>query len=252
MNKLFVFLLVAVSVLISFGLSSRVTANKNQSAVVNPTATPTRQFSAEIEKIELDRKEVLIPCPLLPENYRSSLPSACIDYNGLISVETVVKNPKNKALTYQYTVSGGRILGQGEKVFWDLEGTRPGTYTITVAIDEGRGFSDKMQTQTITVRECGCPDFCSCPTLDVTRSGNVRAGETVEFTADVKGGTAGDITYNWTVSKGEIIEGQGTPQIKVKTTSEMTGTIKATVEIGAVGLCAECPRTASETGTIIK
>jgi hypothetical protein len=56
MNKLFVFLLVAVSVLISFGLSSRVTANKNQSAVVNPTATPTRQFSAEIEKIELDRK----------------------------------------------------------------------------------------------------------------------------------------------------------------------------------------------------
>jgi hypothetical protein len=91
-----------------------------------------------------------------------------------------------------------------------------------------------------------------CPTLDVSGGGSVKAGKAVEFTANVSGGTAPDITYDWTVNQGEIVEGQGTPKIKVKTTSEMTGTITATVEIGSSGLCADCPRTASETAVIVE
>jgi hypothetical protein len=172
--------------------------------------------------------------------------------NFLIAVEIVVRNPKNATLEYIYTISGGKIIGQGDKVTWNLEGLRPGIYTITASIKDKRRVSAVPETRSVTVRDCDCQCPCVCPTLDVTGSGNFKAGETVEFTADVKGGTAPDITYKWTVTQGEIIEGQGTSKIKVKTTSEMTGTIEATVEIGSPELCADCPRTASETATIIK
>jgi hypothetical protein len=68
------------------------------------------------------------------------------------------------------------------------------------------------------------------------------------FTANVSGGSSSDFTYNWTVSQGDIIEGQGTPVIRVQTTEAMAGgNITATVTLG--GVCT-CDRSASETGGI--
>jgi hypothetical protein len=136
-------------------------------------------------------------------------------------------------------------------VIWDLEGFRPGNYTITASIKGKRKISAETKTLSVKVIECQCNCPCVCPTLDVTGDGNVKAGETVVFKANVSGGTVTDLTYNWTVSQGEIVSGQGTPQIKVKTTREMIGTITATVEIGGI-LCPDCLRTDSETATIIK
>jgi hypothetical protein len=220
MSKFIVFLLVAVSAFVSFELSPNVIASKNNPAFVNPSATP--KLSAKIERIELDKNEIVVPCPPWMKKYASRVSdSPCYadgETYGLITVKTTVYNPKNKALTYQYTISGGRIVGEGENVVWDLKGLRPGNYTITAAVNEGRGFNDKTPLQTVTIRDSCCCIFCICPTLEVTGGGGVKGGETVEFTANVSGGTAADITYNWTVSQGEIIEGQGTPKIKVKTT----------------------------------
>ncbi|MBA3601896.1 MAG: hypothetical protein H0W45_11820 [Acidobacteria bacterium] len=59
--------------------------------------------------------------------------------------------------------------------------------------------------------------------------------------ANVSGGSQDDITYNWKVSAGRIIEGQGTATIKVA--AEGAKEITATVEIG--GVCEECLRGAS-------
>lgn len=245
MNKSFIFLLlIAVSLCVSFGAGSNA-----ESAPIYLVAMPTPTPLAEIERLELDKNEVLIPCPPIDNIPKEG--RACPDDDGLVAVKTIVRNPKKAPLVYAYTVSGGRIVGQGEKVVWDLKGVRPGTYTITAAIDDGRGFSYETKNQTIPVRECDCPLICICPTLSVSGGGVIKAGETVEFTANVSGGTAADITYNWTISQGEIIEGQGTSKITVKTTKETTGTITATVEIGG-DLCAVCLRTASESATIIK
>lgn len=94
--------------------------------------------------------------------------------------------------------------------------------------------------------------MCFCPALAVTGGRNITASESLVFTANVAGGTGAEISYKWTVSQGEIVKGQGTPQIKVKTTPEMTGEITATVEIDGSRLCALCPRTDSETVSITK
>lgn len=242
MNKLFIFLLITISFFVSFGSGSNAEARKDQSALVSPTPTPKPLVL--LQWIDLDRKEVVYICPW--SNNCGKIE------NMMVLVKPSVNNPKKIPLTYQYKVSGGKIIGQGEEVLWDLKGVRPGTYTMTATIDDGRGLINQTKSETVEVKECGvCHPPCICPSLSVSDSGNVKAGETLSFKANVIGGTATDITYDWKVSQGEIIEGQGTSEIKVKTSPGMTGTITATVEIGG-DLCADCRRTASETATIIK
>jgi hypothetical protein len=39
------------------------------------------------------------------------------------------------ARRYIYTVTAGKVVGEGPNVEWDLTGVAPGKYTITVAIN---------------------------------------------------------------------------------------------------------------------
>ena len=146
MNKLFIFLLIIFSLFVSVGLSSKSTAHANQFALIDPTPTP--KSLVLLQWIDLDRKEVNYICPWS---------DACGKIENLmVLIKPSVSNPKKIPLTYQYKVSGGKIIGQGEEVLWNLKGVRPGTYTITAAIDDGRGFSYQTKSETVEVGECGC------------------------------------------------------------------------------------------------
>ena len=57
-------------------------------------------------------------------------------------------------LLYSYTVSGGKIIGQGQKVIWDLSGVAPGTYTITAGVDDGCGICGETKSMEVIVKEC--------------------------------------------------------------------------------------------------
>jgi hypothetical protein len=167
-----------------------------------------------------------------------------------ISVTTTAVDPENDVLTYQYTVSAGRIVGTGANVSWDLSGVQPGTYTITAGVDDGCGICGKTQTQTVTVSACKCHQACSCPSISVTGpAGLTEPGGTMTFTANVSGGSQDQqITYNWTVSAGTISSGQGTPSITVQVPSdENGGNVTATVDIGGVQANCGCVTNASET-----
>lgn len=85
----------------------------------------------------------------------------CLDENNVIEISTIATNPYNEVLTYNYAVTGGKIVGidgksvgQSNKVLWDLSNVKPGTYTITVAVDNGCGFCGKTVTKTIRGIEC--------------------------------------------------------------------------------------------------
>lgn len=73
-----------------------------------------------------------------------------------ISVKTVTIDPENDVLTFNYTVSGGKIVGQGANVAWDLTGVKPDTYTITAGVDDGCGVCGMTKTQTIVVKPADC------------------------------------------------------------------------------------------------
>lgn len=205
-----------------------------------------RQF-IDVASVDLDSVKVVLPCA--PGTQSTS--NACRD-DQTVAVKTAVgPNPDNDVLTYNYTVSGGRIVGQGANVNWDLSGVRPGTYTITSAVDNGCGFCGKTQTKTITVESCSdCKTPCSCPSFSVNGpSGLTDIGGSMTFNASLSGGTQDRATYNWTVSAGTITSGQGTSSITVATTEDMAGqTVTATAVVG--GLCAECETTRSASGEI--
>jgi hypothetical protein len=71
-------------------------------------------------------------------------------------VTTTAVDPEKDVVTYNYTVSGGRIVGQGANITWDLTGIAPGSYTITAGADDGCGICGQTQTKTITVKTCDC------------------------------------------------------------------------------------------------
>ena len=81
-------------------------------------------------------------------------------------------------------------------------------------------------------------------------AGVVEAGTPMKFVATVSGKTEGlTLGYQWKVSAGTIISGQGTCSITVDTTGLAGGT-NITAEVTVKGFPECCPNTASETGSV--
>lgn len=212
--------------------------NRRQAEIIN--------VPAKVDSVTLSKTTISLPCA--PGTRSAS--GACSDEMS-VNVTTAASDVENDQLVYNYTVSGGRVVGSGANVSWDLSGVRAGSYTITAGVDDGCGICGETKTQTVEVRECpDCEVECSCPTVSVTGpSGTVEPGQTMTFTANLSGGNQDAPTYNWTVSSGTIVEGQGTPTITVSTEGLLDTTVTATVDIG--GLCATCPPVSdSETGVV--
>ena len=69
-----------------------------------------------------------------------------------IAVKAIAVDPENDILTYNYTVTGGRVIGTGANVKWDLTGVGPGTYSITAGVDDGCGLCGATVTRTVVVK----------------------------------------------------------------------------------------------------
>lgn len=237
-------LLITFSLIFSFGVNSSESTRKNYALNVIPMATPPVQ--GETDKLILDKNTVCAPCP----PGAKPLPRLSCEHDMAIMV-SASKSINDKDV-FSYTISGGRIVGGGAKVVWDLTGAQPGTYQIRVDIESKSKGQKRTESATVTVLDGGCVWDCFCPTLTIDAPKSpVEIGETIIFSASVSGGSGEEITYNWTISDGKIIEGQGTPVIKVSTNSKMAGKIvKATIEIG--GVCEECPKTESASSSIVR
>jgi hypothetical protein len=206
-------------------------------------------IAPNVNSVTLSERRVTIPCA---PGYRAVAGSNCSD-DMSVSVATSATDVENDVLTYNYTVSGGRIVGTGANVSWDLSGAQPGTYTVTVGVDDGCGVCGTTKTETITVERCNCEkiiDCPACPSVDVTGpSGVTQPGESMTFTAN---GASGNATYNWSVSAGEITSGQGTPSITVTApsdgTTNVTATVNVTIDNGSE--CPSCTPSDSETAPV--
>ena len=240
----------STNAVIGAGFSTPITSSGNISNAFRPSSDPHGfifqvfaghrnkrgaldiiNLPANVTALNLDKTSLILPCAPGQVSERG-----CSDVQT-VGVSTTAVDPENDVLTYSYTVSGGRISGQGANVSWDLSGVRPGTYTITSAVDDGCGFCGTPKTSTITVTECpDCktpPPACSCPSLSINGpSSAVQPGETMTFTANVSGGSQSSVTYDWSVSNGQIQSGQGTPVITVSTVGLTDTTVTATLNIG--------------------
>ncbi len=193
-----------------------------------PNQPPTVTVSASTSSI-------MLPCPE-GRNVESCTPSASKE----VQLTAQATDPDNDTLLYTWSVTGGKISGEGKTVTWDLSGANAGTYTATVSVNDGNQHIVTADTS-VTIGVCACAPP-PCPTISVSCTDSVEQGAPITFTASVAGGT-GSPTYNWSVSAGTISGGQGTPSITVDTATLGGQTVTATVDIG--GLDPACSRTAS-------
>jgi hypothetical protein len=215
-------------------------------AVLN-VSTPLRQIvnqPANVEQLTLDRSNVILSCePGVAPKADGPFP------DPIVNVSTTAKDPENDVLTYEYVVTGGKIVGIGANVKWDLTGVAPGTYTITAGADDGCGVCGATKTQTVTA--VACSPLCiniSCPDISLSDAKTDNLGEYV-ITANISGAPSDQqITYNWTVSNAVILIGQGTPSIKIRAWIDPNGSEPVvTLKIGGLDPRGNCLDTANVT-----
>jgi hypothetical protein len=171
---------------------------------------------------------ILRPCPPPTSS------TTCTPTGSEVTLTADATDPDADQLLYTWSVTGGRLTGEGRSVTWDLSGVQNGTYTATVEVNDGN-MQKATGSATVTVADCtGCvPPPPPCPQVSVTCPSDIEAGQPITFTASVTGGAEGATwTYNWSVSAGTISSGQGTSTITVDTANLGSQSVTATVSIG--------------------
>lgn len=170
----------------------------------------------------------------------SSVVSTCAGEgtsNSHVQLNAKANSPSGNPVRYRWSTSAGRIDADGPTVTWDLSGLEPGYYQAFVQADTSNGVEVCEAFSSTTVLVNRCAPRPSCPTAVIVCPENVVADSPLTFSTTLTGGLAGvEPVYNWTLSAGRIIEGQGTSSIKVDTKGLAGQTIKATLSIGGYHL----------------
>jgi hypothetical protein len=75
--------------------------------------------------------------------------------DGKVQLTSVGSDPDGDKALYTYSVTGGRISGDGTQAVWDLSGVEPGSYIATVEMDDGCGC---LAFTSVTMSVEACPD----------------------------------------------------------------------------------------------
>ena len=246
MLKVVIFVIALPLLINIFPFNKDQLSQTKQDFAATPTPTALPDNSAKVESLDLNKTQVIIPCPP-----GINTPEYCSD-DMSVDVFTKAIGKNHNALIYKYTISGGKIIGQGAKVKWDLSGVRPGIYEIKAEVDEGCNFCGESVSKIVEVKQCDsclC-ELCTCPLILIASPrDNVKSGEIIAFTVNINGGSQVEVNYKWTVKNGYIVEGQATPSIKVNNLPD-SEIVTATVEID--GLCGDCQNKESYTVKIFK
>ena len=183
----------------------------------------------------------------------TSMIKACNDELARVRLVATARSVDGAPLRYKWTTSGGRLRGEGANTTWDLAGATAGVYQAFVEVDDGRDLNCvAFSSVAIVVTNCPPPlpppPICPTVTVSCPEAGNENAP--VTFTVAISGGTPNIRPgYNWTISAGKIISGQGTPSITVDTGGLAGQTVRASVDVTGFGT--PCPASCSVSIPII-
>jgi hypothetical protein len=210
----------------------------------NARIPPHVNVAPVVSGVSTSLSSITRPCP------PGTSSTTCTPSDSTVQLTANASDPDNDVLVYTWSVTGGRLTGEGRMVTWDLTGVANGTYTATVEVNDGNQHTASGNA-TITVADCsGCvAPPPPCPTISVSCPSEVDLGAPITFTASVAGGPANaTFTYNWSVSAGTISSGQGTSSIQVDTTGLGGQSVTATVSVG--GADPSCSNTSSCTTAV--
>ena len=171
---------------------------------------------------------------------------AC-DNSGAPQVQLTAKavSPGNNPIKYKWTTSDGTIIGEGPVVTWNLAGLKAGYHKASLDIQSIGNDGTCQAFSSVSVLVNPCAEIKPvCPAIEISCPTNVALDQPLTFTSRYSGGVPANITpvYNWTVSAGTIIEGQGTDTIKVDTKGLGGQTVRASLSMGGYNLdcAADC------------
>jgi hypothetical protein len=216
------------------GLPSSPTASPTPSGSPTPSESPSPSPTGSpspsplpspgLIRLRASDDSITLSCP------QRETPAKCASVDSI----TLQAESKGNVLVYKWYVTGGRIIGEGATVKWDLTGVSEGNYIARV--DAEYGHSQDTSETAVTVSECRYCQFSGgCPRLPVSCPDSVVEGQPLTFTANASPEVSG---FRWSVSAGKIMSGQNTPSIKVDTTGLRGQTVTVVVEGG--GIPAEC------------
>lgn len=169
----------------------------------------------------------------------STVIKGCNDESARVRLVATARSADGAPLRYRWTTNGGKLRGEGANTSWDLAGVKPGVYQAFVEVDDGRDLNCvAFSSVSIVVTDCPAPPpEIVCPNVTISCPDAASENAPTTFTASISGGSPGITpSYNWTVSAGRIISGQGTPSITVDTTGLAGQTVRANLEVGGYGM----------------
>ncbi len=85
--------------------------------------------------------------------YKDCTNKNCSDTTDKIDIAVEAHDAENDVISYMYEITGGKIIGSGAKVVWDLSDVKTGDYTITVWANDGCGKCSNTMTQKVKIVE---------------------------------------------------------------------------------------------------
>jgi len=153
--------------------------------------------------LHASRTLLIYPCPPGDRSVSGSCPTK-LEFDVTLTSEA---KDFHKQATYVYTVTAGRVVGEGSEVTWDLGRAGPGIYTAAVEV---RDSHKKPARSSVTVKVSPCSDCLILdfpwPTIVVTCNDTVKAGTPITCKVGVGPSTGPSVSaYKWSArsSKGE-------------------------------------------------
>ncbi|MDX6442997.1 MAG: hypothetical protein QOH71_71 [Blastocatellia bacterium] len=199
--------------------------------------------------LQASKTLIMFPCP--PSG--RSISGSCPTTTDLQVPLTSTARGFNKELVYAYTVSGGRVVGEGSKVTWDLNEVWPGTYTATVEVHDNKKHAlSSVMVKMENCSDCVIDDF-PCPVLVIACYDQVKAGTLAVCTVRMSP-ASNLVTYEWSVttSSGEDLSqriSKRSGSISIPTNGLVGQTVYVRVEVK--GLDPSCGQTVSSS-TVVK
>ena len=88
----------------------------------------------------------------------------CRATSPTIRLTAEASDPDGDRLLFTYLTTGGKLSGDGPNTTLDLKGVAPGTYTVTVEVNDGRGGAVSAPEATSSRRAASTPNASSLST----------------------------------------------------------------------------------------